>query len=154
MRFTRTFLRAAGRTDSKAYLSTAGRVLALPGMDTSSNLPMHHYTKGCPPGWRPGVQGYPLKRYLDLLKIWYRLTDFNDSQVGPAAAGRFEGRALTLANELKIQKQDGSTLVGDAAVSFEGEPASAQNAASLSGLQSMIKVLVDSYGTTDQDQVA
>ena len=43
------------------------------------------------------MSSYPLKRYLDLLRLWYRLTDFDNNQVGPAVAGRLVGRPFTLA---------------------------------------------------------
>ena len=119
----------------------------------SSGLPLDQYTKTCPPGWRLGLYQYPLKRYLDLLKLWYRLTDYEPSQQGPAVAGRLQGRPFTLATELRLTKQDGTILVGDAALAHPGEEATAERAATPSGLQRLIAVLREKYGTETQDQV-
>ena len=70
----------------------------------ASGLPLDQYTKACPPGWRLGLAHYPLKRFLDLLRLWYRLTDFDNTQVGPAVAGHLQGRPFTLATEMTMQK--------------------------------------------------
>ena len=122
----------------------------------SSGLPLDQYTKACPPGWRLGLAHYPLKRFLDLLRLWYRLTDFDNTQVGPAVAGRLQGRPFTLATEMTIRKQDGTELTGDAALAHPGEAAGVGGvpAATLSGLQSLIRTLQNKYGTESQDQQA
>ena len=125
----------------------------------AQGLPLDQYTKTCPPGWRLGMAKYPLKRYIDLLRLWYRLTDFNNEQVGPAAAGRLSGRPFSLATEMTLQRQNGQVLVGDAALAFPGEqPGVDANGLALpatpSGLQRVMTVLQEKYGTEAQDQVA
>ena len=124
--------------------------------DGQSGLPLDQYTKACPPGWRLGLHDYPLKRYLDLLRLWYRLTDFDKEQVGPAVAGRLVGRPFTLATEMTITRQDGTVLQGDAALAPPGEEAGVGNTppASPSGLNALIRLLQQNYGTESQDQQA
>jgi len=103
-----------------------------------------------------GLAHYPLKRFLDLLRLWYRLTDFDNTQVGPAVAGRLQGRPFTLVTEMTIRKQDGTELTGDAALAHPGEEAGVGGVppATQSGLQSLIRTLQNKYGTESQDQQA
>ena len=110
-------------------------------MEDSSSLPLSQYIKNVPPGWKAGLPNYPLSRYNQLIQIWYRLTDFSDDQVGPAVAGRLQGRANSLALELRITRQDGTVLAGDSALAFPGEPATQHAAAVKGGLQALLEVL-------------
>jgi hypothetical protein len=47
----------------------------------SSGLPLESYTKTTPPGWQTGHVHYPFIRYLERLRLWYRLTDVLPEQV-------------------------------------------------------------------------
>jgi len=43
-----------------------------------SGIPLDEYRKDVPPGWEPGNPRYPLKQYLERIKMWYRLYDGPD----------------------------------------------------------------------------
>ena len=121
-------------------------------MEEYSSLPLSQYTTNVPPGWKAGLPNYPLSRYNQLIQIWYRLTDFSDDQVGPAVAGRLQGRADSRALELRITKQDGTVLVGDAALAFPGEAATQHAAAVKGGLQALLEVLSRHHGIEPEAQ--
>ena len=72
--------------------------------------------QGHAPGWKPGIEGYPLKNYFAKLKLWYRCTECPDEIIGPLVAGRLQGRAQRIALELKLIRPDGTYDVGDAAL--------------------------------------
>ena len=74
---------------------------------TTSGLQLDQYTKGTPPGWRPNLAHYPYKRYLERLRLWYRMTDLSAEQVGPAVAGRLQGRPFNQAMKLRIELPTG-----------------------------------------------
>eukprot|EP00959_Pyramimonas_sp_CCMP1952_P168851 3527608-Pyramimonas_sp.AAC.1 len=59
--------------------------------DTSGNgggIPLDTFNKNTPPGWRPGNGKYPLRRYIQLLRLWWRQTELAEYAAGPAMAGR------------------------------------------------------------------
>ena len=87
-------------------------------MGSEGGLPMDVFTKSVPPGWRAGLTKYPLRRYTQLLKLWWRQTDISESSCGPAMAGRLRGAAFQLAAFLKAKRLDLSDgtvreMVGD-----------------------------------------
>ena len=123
-------------------------------MEDSSSLPLTQYTNNVPTGWKAGLPNYPLSRYNQLIQIWYRLTDFTDEQVRPAVAGRLQGRANSLALELRVTRQDGTVLVGDSALAFPGETATQHAAAVKAGLQALLEVLARHYGIEPEAQTA
>ena len=69
-------------------------------------------------------------------------------------AGRLTGRPFTLATELRVTKQDGGVLIGDAALAFAGEGATPTHVAVPSGLLHLLRMLPNKYGAEDQDQQA
>ena len=77
---------------------------------------MDEWRKDTPPGWRPGIENYPLKTYFPKLKLWYRCSEAPDEIIGPQVAGRLQGRAQRIALELKLIRPDGTYDVGDAAL--------------------------------------
>ena len=93
------------------------------GAGTSGGLPLEQYNRSVPPGWRPGILHYPFRRFIERLRLWYRQTDLDVSQCGPAVAGRLAGRPFSLAMALRVVRQDGTELRGDAALAYPGESA-------------------------------
>ena len=91
-------------------------------MADSSGLPLETYSKSVPPGWAVGLTHFPFRRYLERLRLWYRLTDLDPSQVGPAVAGRLQGRVFNMALSLRIDN-GGMILTGDSALAFAGTQA-------------------------------
>jgi hypothetical protein len=126
--------------------------------DHSSGLPLEAYTKSVPPGFAVGQTHFPFRRYLERLRLWYRLTDLDASQIGPAVAGRLSGRPFNLAMSLRIDTLGpAGVLVGDAALAFPGQAQAIDPQTGLllqpaieSGMQQIIRVLQHSYGADDQ----
>ena len=79
---------------TKKELST---FMAAAGSAPSSGIPLSEYRRDTPPGWAPNLPDYPLKLYLEKLKLWYRVYDGPDEAVGPLIAGRLSGQAQKLA---------------------------------------------------------
>ena len=87
-------------------------------MNDSGGLPLDVFTRQTPPGWRPGLPKYPLRRYTQLMKLWWRQTDMPEPSVGPAMTGRLRGAAFQLAFSLRANRLDTTTgtrreMVGD-----------------------------------------
>ena len=72
-------------------------------------MPLDQYNKGTPPGWRPGLAHHPFRRFLERLRLWYRMTDLGADQVGPAVAGRLQGRPFNVAMKLRIVDPTGNS---------------------------------------------
>ena len=71
---------------------------------TSSSLPLEVFTRSTPPGWRPGDARYPLRRYLQLLRLWWHVTDVPEKAAGPAMAARLRGTAFQMAMRITTQR--------------------------------------------------
>ena len=68
-------------------------------------------------GWDPAMAAsYPLKTYLERVKVWYRLWDGPGGSVGPLLAGRLRGRAQAIAMNLRLPTPHGGMDIGDAAL--------------------------------------
>ena len=126
-------------------------------MSESTGLPLDIYTKSTPPGWRPGLLHYPYRKFLEKLRLWYRLTDLDATQVGPAVAGRLQGRPYNMAMALRMNNRVGTELSGDAALSYPGEPEQVDPSSGAvlqpaieSGLQRLIRTLARRYGADSQ----
>eukprot|EP00959_Pyramimonas_sp_CCMP1952_P366960 7685941-Pyramimonas_sp.AAC.1 len=57
-----------------------------------SKLPLDSFTRSTPPGWVTGIKRYPIRRYAQLLKLWWLQTDLSEAQWGPAICGRLRGQ--------------------------------------------------------------
>jgi hypothetical protein len=62
--------------------------------------------KTLPPGWRPGTQKYPFRRYQQFLQLWTMQTDLDSSQQGSAIISRLKGLAFQVAMSLSMQRWD------------------------------------------------
>ena len=87
--------------------------------DTSrGGLPLDEFTERTPPGWKPGLEHYPLKLFMEKLKLWYAVVDRTDeSKLGPLVAGRLKGGALSIA--LKVQVMDANGVMQSGAVALQ-----------------------------------
>ena len=125
-------------------------------MAAHTGLPLAAYTKGTPPGWRPALTHYPFRRYLERLRLWYRMTDLEAVQIGPAVAGRLQGRPYNMALSLRLANQAAVVLVGDEALAYPGEAqildgmGAIQHPAVESGTQQLIRLLSRRYGADNQ----
>ena len=124
------------------------------------NLPLEQFNVSTPPGWKPHTTNYPLRRYLERLRLWYRLTNLLPEQLGPAVASRLQGRPYDLANALRFTLPDGRTIVGDEALAYPGaDPQVDPNTGAIltpavaNGLQALLRILTAAYGA-DADQTA
>ena len=106
----------------------------------------------------PGLPDYPLRLYLERVKMWYRLYDGMDETVGPLLAGRLGGRAQKIALSLRLRDPHGNIDVGDAAlvrlavdeVRDPTNPAIVLQEHIVSGVQALFNALVDAFGEGDQ----
>ena len=78
--------------------------MASPTEPAHGSLPLEAFTKSTPPGWRPGVATYPIRRFVQLLRLWWRLTDLPEESAGVAMAGRLRGTAFQFAISLSITR--------------------------------------------------
>ena len=122
-------------------------------------VPLGEYRRDVPPGWSPKAEAYPLRVYFEKVKLWYRIFDGADEQVGPLLAGRLQGSAQKLAMRLRLIRVDGTYDVGDSAlVRLRTEeiidPATntITQAEIPSGVQALCAKLKEAYGLRDQDQ--
>ena len=84
---------------------------------------LDEYTKTTPPGWSPNMSNYPLRLYFEKLRLSIRLTDVQDrSKLGPMIVGRLRGAAYRIVMKMRLVRQNGEVLTGDAAVAAEEEP--------------------------------
>ena len=128
--------------------------------DGGSGLPLESYTKSVPPGWRVGAPKYTFRRFLERLRLWYRQTHQSPESLGPAVAGRLQGRLFDTALGLKFTLPNGNMLIGDEALAFLGADAildpgtgAVQVPAEDNGLQRLLRVLTAQYGADDQRQI-
>ena len=117
-------------------------------------LPLEEYRKDVPPGWHPDKKDYPLRRYFELLRLWIRLTNLEDTQVGPAIAGRLKGRAQTIALSLRFDVLDANgnqiILHGDDALAHPGGAGpGVDRAVDLSGPKRLLEKLEIAFGPQD-----
>ena len=128
---------------------------------SSSHLPLNQYTKDVPPGWDPRDPNFPLRSYISRLKLWSRTTGLRVEQMGPAVAGRLQGRPFDVALQLSVDlgsrpdliaHYGANALVGDDALAFPGAAADGPNGLPelRSGLAQFIQNLEALYGAQDQ----
>ena len=127
---------------------------------SQGGVPLDEWRKDVPPGWKPGVEAYPLKLFFAKLKLWYRCCEVPDEVVGPLIAGRLQGRAQRIALELKLVRPDGTYDIGDAAlvrlsVDEVIDPVDGVTIIQRhipSGVQALCNALRDAFGDTDEAQ--
>ena len=122
-------------------------------------IPLEEYRREVPPGWSPNDPSYPLKLFLERLKMWYRLYDGPDEAVGPLVAGRLRGRAQQIAMNLRLPDPTGHVDVGDAAlvrlsVDEVRDPTTGQVVQQMipSGVQALLNELRSAFGEAEQLQ--
>ena len=136
--------------------------MANPPPSGSGAIPLQEYRKEVPPGWQPGDASYPLRTYLDKVRLWYRVTNVEDEAIGPLLAGRLYGRASKLAMGLRVPRPHGGWDVGDAAlvrlaveeVRDPNDPNVVLQAYIPSGVQYLMNSLRQAFGMLDQDLAA
>ncbi|CAE8604611.1 unnamed protein product, partial [Polarella glacialis] len=132
------------------------------GQSYGGGLPLSEFNKLVPPGWRPGIPGYPIKLFFERLKLWYRVTDNAEAQLGILVAGRLQGAPQKIALRLRLPRPvaaGGGYDIGDEALirlSQEQVIDPATNAIVQeyipSGLQFLCQALRAIYGLQDQDR--
>eukprot|EP00435_Cladocopium_sp_Y103_P036149 s878_g9.t1 len=125
---------------------------------SGGGIPLTEYRRDVPPGWTPQDGSYPLRSYLEKLRLRYRICSLEDEHVGPVIAGRLYGRAHRVAMGLRVPRPDGSFDTGDAAlvrlpVDEVRDPVTNEGiqAAIPSGVQFLVNALRQAFGQMDQD---
>ena len=132
------------------------------GWREETGNPLDTFTKSMPPGWRPNVAKYPLRRYSQLLKLWWRQTDLPETAAGPAMAGRLRGTAFQLAMALRGDRLDvvqgvvrmmvGDELLSQASHAAWQDPQIGQQFPEApAGATVLLAALQAEYGVQDQD---
>ena len=127
-------------------------------------LPLDAFTKTTPPGWRPGNPKYPIRRYMQLLRLWWKQTDVQDQCLGPVIAGRLRGTAFQFAMAIQAERLDLSdpdagirrTMVGEELLSQAShidhtDRHGRHHPASDNGAQLSVRALQDEYGIEPQE---
>ena len=134
--------------------------MALSTQAHGGGIPLDEFTATIPPGWNPAQRAsYPLKTYLEKMKLWYRQTSLTTmSQIGPICAGRLKGTAYNVAVHLSVPLQNGTVVHGDEALAQDEQPAvlDPQSGAQVhpripSGLSCLLTKLREAYGIEDAD---
>ena len=123
-----------------------------------AGIPLQEYRRDFPPGWQPGLPDYPLRPYMDRVKVWYRLYDGPDETLGPLLAGRLGGRAQKTALTLRLPNPHGHVDIGDAAlvrlavdeVRDPMDPNVVIQHHTISGVQALFIELKAAFGEGDQ----
>ena len=84
--------------------------------DEVRGLPLEEFSRNVPPGWKPHQFNYPLRLYLEKLRLWLRTTDLDSGAVGPTVVGRLKGSAYRVAMKIRAHRQHGEVLTGVAAI--------------------------------------
>ena len=95
---------------------------------------------------------YPLKTYLEKLRLWLRTTDVAPHAIGPTIVGRLKGAAYRICMKIRLVRQNGDILLADEALAAMAEPEDMNQGlpATTSGLEAMIQTLKDAYGEEEQ----
>ena len=97
---------------------------------SGAGVQLEDFTQRVPPGWRPGIQKYSFKRYLQRLNLWWRITDVQLPGAGPLMASRLQGTPFKIATTLKVTRLNGMTYTGEDALSLDAVAADAHYAGS------------------------
>ena len=132
--------------------------------DRDSGLQLDQFTKSCPPGWKPGIAKYPLRRYFQLIGLWWRQTELQEHCMGPAVAGRLRGAAFQFALSLSADRLDIASgvagirriMTGDELLSQQSHDAFTDgqgiaHPAEAAGGSVLLRALQREYGMEDQD---
>ncbi|CAE8626795.1 unnamed protein product [Polarella glacialis] len=132
------------------------------GQSYGGGLPLSEFNKVVPPGWRPGIPGYPIKLFFERLKLWYRVTDNAEAQLGVLVAGRLQGAPQKIALRLRLPRPvaaGGGYDIGDEALIRLSQEQLIDAATNTivqeyipSGLQFLCQALRAIYGLQDQDR--
>ena len=128
-------------------------------------IPLDEYTKATPPGWKPHMQDYSLRLYLEKLRLWLRTTDLgegNYAKIGPTVVGRLRGAAYRVVMKMRVPRQNGQILVGDEAIAALAEPEIQENyqagqpyvQGTPSGMDMLIQILQENYGALELESRA
>ena len=127
-----------------------------------SGVQLDSFTKNVPPGWKPGVRSYPLKRYTQLLQLWSRQTETSEEAFGPTIAGRLRGTAFQFAMRLSRTRLDlntgtrrlmvGPELLSQVSHATWTDPQGEVHPEEANGGRVLIDALTTEYGVHDQDQ--
>ena len=128
-----------------------------------SGIPLDEYTSTIPPGWKPGMEHYPLRMYIDKMQMWWKQTDFEYAQASVLIAGRLKLGANKLALKLRLERplsdQPPMYDIGADAIVRQRVPEIRDSVGNIaqpripSGLERLVALLVERYGLDDQDSV-
>eukprot|EP00959_Pyramimonas_sp_CCMP1952_P092484 1935502-Pyramimonas_sp.AAC.1 len=81
-------------------------------------LGLEDFTKNVPPGWKPNVRGYTFRKYMQKLRLWWRITDeMSEERIGPLIVSRLKGPPFSQAMSYTIIR-NGISYRGDEAMAL------------------------------------
>ena len=126
-------------------------------------MPLDESTRNVPPGWKPGLDWYPYRLYVEKVRVWHRTAEFNEEELGPILTQRLEGGALRVALTLRVPlppQEGGGFVTGDAALVrptvaaiIDPQTGAVIQEAILSGAHQLLRRLQERYGLDAQDRV-
>ena len=123
----------------------------------SGTVPLQEYRRDIPPGWMPGNPQYPLREYLEKLRLWYHCRCGGRDDWTPDCRETLR-KGLEAGHGVRVPRPDGAMEVGDAAlvrlaVDEVHDPATGQVLQHHipSGVQYLINALRQAFGQQDQD---
>ncbi|CAE8631127.1 unnamed protein product [Polarella glacialis] len=132
------------------------------GQSFGGGLPLGEFNKQIPPDWRPGIPNYPIKLYFERFKLWYRVTESAEAQLGVLVAGRLQGVPQKITLRLRLPRPvaaGGGFDIGDEALIRLSQAQLIDTAAGTivqeyipSGLQRFCLAWRSIYGLQDQDK--
>ena len=58
---------------------------------------LQEFSKFVPPGWKPGLDDYPFRKFLERLHLWWRITPLSEEEAGPMIASRLIDKPFDIA---------------------------------------------------------
>ena len=79
----------------------------------SGTLALEESTRNTPPGWKPGMQRYSVRKYLQNLSIWWRTKNEADESIAAVLVlSRLQGGVRKQALRFTVER-DGMNHVGE-----------------------------------------
>ena len=127
-------------------------------------MPLDEYTDKIPPGWKPGMESYPLRLYVDKLTLWWKQADVDLTHASVLIVGRLKTGAGKVAMKLRLERKQsdhppdydvGADAIVRARVPEEKDDLTGAVTQPMipSGMERLIANLVERYGLDDQDTV-
>ena len=123
------------------------------GRQRQGTLQLEGFTKFVPQEWRPHIKGYAFRRYMQKLKLWWRITEENQHErIGPLIVSRLQGTPFTAAMSFS-RTRDGVPYMGDEAMALPAPEAGPNAGADQPDIRHFLNQQKVFYELRNQDRV-